>query len=135
MPTLHPLDVQNFEAMIADELRDRLTNSLTGELRAREADGADTTSIRTALDGLDTEVPMTEYVWVHGFYGEPKTIFEPHERLDGTRTTDPEGDPTFTNDGDWPDNSLYYPGDHLGCTCELVAQVPSALDAFVDAIA
>jgi hypothetical protein len=135
MPTLHSLDTTDLEAEIADGLRSRLLDTLNGELRAREADGADTTSIANAIDSVDTEAPMTEYVWVHGFYGEPKTIFEPHERLDGTRTTDPEGDPAFVNDGDWPDTASYYPGDHLGCACELVAQVPSALDAYVDAVA
>lgn len=59
-----------------------------------------------------------EYTWVHGFYGEPNTVFEPHEALDGFTTTDPTSDPELLNDGDFPDAEYYQPSDHLGCSCE-----------------
>jgi hypothetical protein len=60
------------------------------------------------------------WTWVHGFYGEPKTDFEPHVELDGFETTDREGDPELTNTEAWPDGDTFYPGDHDGCTCEWV---------------
>lgn len=144
MPTLTDLQTRSIEGVIADGLRERLRDSLTGELRARRESGADEGPIRDALDGLDTEVPLTEYVWVHGFYGEPRQDFEPHQRLNGERFTGGpadgdrspvEEDDRLINDTGWPDSDYYFPGDHLGCTCELVAQVPSALDAYVDAVA
>lgn len=135
LPTLVPIQRADIEELIATGLRDRLRASLTGELRARRQSGRDASRIVNALDGLDEDEPMTEYVWVHGFYGQPKTIFEPHERLDGHRTTDPENDDTFLNIDAWPEADRYFPGDHLGCTCELVAQVPGALDTYVEAVA
>ena len=135
MPTLTPLDRPDVEHMIAEGLRDRLRDSLTGELRARTDTGRDTSPIERALSDLDADAPLTEYVWAHGFYGEPKQRFDPHYNLDGVRTTDPEHDERFLNTGDWPEGDYYFPSDHLGCTCELVAQVPSALDSFVDAVA
>lgn len=134
-PTLVPLQRADVEELIATGLRDRLRSSLSAELRARRQSGRDATTIVNALDGLDADEPMTEYVWVHGFYGDPKTVFEPHLRLDGHRTTNPEGDDEFLNIEAWPEGGRYFPGDHSGCTCELVAQVPGAVDRFVDAVA
>lgn len=112
-------------------------------MRARQDSGRDTSTIEAALDGLDTEVPMTDYVWVHGFYGEPKRVFEPHRDLNGEHFTGGpatgdrspvEEDDRLLNTTGWPETSHYFPGDHLGCTCELIAQVPSALDTFVDSV-
>jgi hypothetical protein len=143
MPTLSALDVRPVEQYIAEGLRERLRDTLTGELRGRRDDGTDTTSIEEALSDLDGETPLTEYVWVHAFYGEPQRRFEPHYRLDGERFTGGptedgrspvEEDDRLVNDTDWPEQPYYFPGDHLGCTCELVAQVPSAIDSFVDAV-
>lgn len=141
IPTLHAaIGARSIEAAIADGLRDRLTEHLTGELRMRRADdpNADVTSITNALDQLNQPEPtMTEYRWVHGFYGEPKTIFEPHEQLGANEftTTDPEQDEALRNDGSWPETEFFQPGDHLGCTCEWVAQVHSAVDSLVQAVA
>jgi signal transduction histidine kinase len=64
-----------------------------------------------------------EWEWVHAFYGEPRTVFEPHEALDGFTTTDREGDPGLFNPDAWPEVDLFAPGDHGGCTCEWVVSV------------
>lgn len=78
-------------------------------------------------ESVETQVASTVelkvvWTWVHGFYGEPKTAFEPHERLgdEGFSTTDPEGDDRLTNDLSWPDTDTFFPGDHDGCTCSWV---------------
>lgn len=126
---------------IARELRDMLLDDLRGELRLRVdtptdvevPEGLDVASLVDAIDGIEAGTrPLTEYRWVHAFYGEPKDPFDPHAALDGIITTDPENDPAFYNDAEWPENRIFYPGDHLGCTCELVAQVPAAVDSLID---
>lgn len=60
--------------------------------------------------------------WVHGYYGEPTTPFEPHAALDGIGGPDDTDGPLdgFTddrlaNDADWPDGSHFAPDDHDGC--------------------
>jgi hypothetical protein len=68
------------------------------------------------------------WVWRHGFYGEPHTVFEPHDALDGFTTTDREGDPDLYNSEPWPDADLYAPGDHDGCTCEWLVDVTEPVD-------
>lgn len=60
------------------------------------------------------------WAWAHGFYGEPKTVFEPHDLLDGFETTDRESDPELANLEGWPDSDFYAPADHDGCTCEWI---------------
>jgi hypothetical protein len=60
------------------------------------------------------------WTWEHGFYGEPRTVFPPHDDLNGFTTTDRDSDPGLANDGDWPDTAFYAPNDHDGCTCEWV---------------
>lgn len=61
-----------------------------------------------------------KWEWIHGFYGEPKTPFEPHELLDGTVVTgeDADVDERLLNDEAWPEDDFYYPGDHDSCTCD-----------------
>ena len=54
---------------------------------------------------------ITGYVWVHGPALKP---FEPHEDLDGVEFTTFDDD-VLANDGDFPDNQYYVPGDHVGC--------------------
>lgn len=124
LPELAALDRASIEARVADSLRETLLDTLTGELRMK--DGAEAEGFGEVVDGL-TGAPATEYVWTWGFYGEPKTPFPPHEALDGTSTTDPEGDPLVANTEDWPEGDIFFPGDHLGCTCEWVAQVGTAV--------
>lgn len=63
--------------------------------------------------------------WVHGYYGEPSTAFDPHLALgDVDWAAEPMyelDDPRLAKDpGDWPYGSHYWPGDHAGCTCEIV---------------
>lgn len=70
---------------------------------------------------LSIEAPS--FVWVHGFYGEPTTVFDPHDALDGFSTTTPDADPSLYNNEAWPEPALYAPGDHDGCTCEWVPDV------------
>lgn len=62
------------------------------------------------------------YEWVHGFYGDPTTDFEPHATL-GDETepfTDRENDPRLLNELAWPEGDTFFPGDHDSCTCEWV---------------
>lgn len=61
-----------------------------------------------------------EWQWVHGFYGEPRTVLESHDALDGFVTIDREADPELANPDDWPEGDFLSPGDHDGCTCEWV---------------
>lgn len=60
------------------------------------------------------------WTWAHGFYGEPRTVFQPHADLDGYETTDRENNPDLVNLDAWPDGNVYAPADHDGCTCEWV---------------
>lgn len=65
------------------------------------------------------------WTWAHGFYGEPGTVLDGHDRLDGFTTNDPSsaenpGDPDLGNDEPWPASAYYFPADHDGCTCEWV---------------
>jgi hypothetical protein len=57
---------------------------------------------------------MTGYTWDHGM---TLKAFEPHLDLDGVdfATFD---DPALANDGDFPDNAYFLPGDHSGCSCD-----------------
>lgn len=115
-------NVASLEQLVFDGLRERLT--LNAELAATPD------ALEQILTGLGGESGAGhEYRWVHGFYGDPKTTFEPHVRLDGEEFIDTESDPRLVNDGDWPETTFFYPGDHLGCTCELVLQVPYGVDA------
>lgn len=54
------------------------------------------------------------YTWVHGGTDKP---FLPHEALDGVEFSSWD-DPVLANDGDFPDDDTFYPGDHDGCTCD-----------------
>lgn len=66
--------------------------------------------IRSA--GLTTEA----YTWEHGPALNP---FEPHEELDGVQFTSFDDD-VLSNGADFPDNAFYLPGDHVGCSCDVV---------------
>jgi hypothetical protein len=116
------------EGWVSSALRDRLGNTLTVEL-STTSDERERQEITEALGDLDAT--SAEYVWVHGFYGEPTTIFEPHLNLDGVTTTDPDGDPAFYNDEAWPEERMFFPGDHLGCSCELVPLLTDNTESMV----
>lgn len=82
---------------------------------------------RLVVDQLVGSGTPVEYEWVHGFYGEPNSPFDPHVDLDGYTTTDTETDPALAIDerGDWLGVDYYRPGDHGGDSCEWVARVGS----------
>lgn len=65
------------------------------------------------------------WTWAHGFYGEPGTVLDGHDLLDGFTTNDPSsadnaGDPDLGNSEPWPQYDYYFPADHDGCTCEWI---------------
>lgn len=91
-------------------------------------DGMPTTTFTIESPSLQERISADlgvspNWTWVHGFYGEPATVFEPHEALDGFTTTDREHDPELANLEGWPDVDVYAPNDHPGCTCEWVPAV------------
>jgi hypothetical protein len=64
------------------------------------------------------------YQWEHG---PSVNVFQPHDDLNGYTFT------SFTDDGlanttDFPNNSYYLPGDHLGCLCDVTPLWVSAQD-------
>ena len=59
--------------------------------------------------------PVEEVLtWVHGGSANP---FEPHLELDGSQATYDTLESVWANNGDWPPETFYYPGDHLGDSC------------------
>lgn len=56
-----------------------------------------------------------QYEWVHGPSDKP---FEPHEALDGYEFSSFTDD-GLANDGAFPDNDYFFPGDHVGCLCDV----------------
>jgi hypothetical protein len=69
----------------------------------------------TIGDLLSTAGATTaQYEWNHGPSLAP---FEPHLDLDGVQFASFD-DPALANDGDFPDNAYYMPGDHPGCLCD-----------------
>ncbi len=130
LPTVHsfPTGRAAVQDYLTAEIRDRLAATLRDE-----ATITDDPEARARLEDAIAEASTTttEYVWTWGFYGQPSRPFEPHERLDGYITVDPEGDPNLYNDEGWPEGNLYQPGDHLGCTCEWVALLPESVDTAV----
>lgn len=68
----------------------------------------------TVTDYLKTGGAQLEYyVWNHGFALNP---FEPHEQLDGLEFVTWSDDALSTEDF----TGGYYPGDHNGCSCDVV---------------
>lgn len=52
--------------------------------------------------------------------GDPDRPFEPHQMLDGTQFSSFD-DPVLANNEAWPPETFFWPGDHDGCECWLVA--------------
>jgi hypothetical protein len=99
---------------VIDQLGMGLDDALSGSL-----------SLEVALAQVVLErTPTIEWEWVHGFYGEPTTEFDPHARLDGEVFTDRNTDPRLISDTDWPPFDVYFPRDHDTCTCEWIALIP-----------
>lgn len=78
---------------------------------------------------------VSGYVWLHG---DPMIDFVPHLDLDGYEfASDPFGDPSaeddsalaVTEEGAWLDVDYYWPGDHDGCTCDIVQVIETAESA------
>lgn len=74
-----------------------------GEDARRRLDGV--TKVVVAATGVELD-----WRWEHAFYGEPVKAFPSHVELDGS-VHGPEGP------------AGWWPGDHFGCTCELVPEV------------
>ena len=72
------------------------------------------------VTGMLTDANMTPevYVWVHGPSENP---FEPHLDLDGESFTDFTDD-RLQNPADWPPVAYLFPGDLVGCSCDVVTQ-------------
>lgn len=119
LPSLFTSGRASTENMLNDDIRDRLRGVLESELVT--AEGAARERLESALGEVSAQ--PTEYVWTWGFYGDPTTPFDPHLDLNGYTTTDPEGDPNLYNGESFPEQEMYQPGDHLGCSCEWVVLV------------
>lgn len=133
LPELRPTRRIPLDASIRSQLSVRLDVILS---TAKPAGTREAGRLAKVSDRL-VQAP-TEYVWVHGFYASPKTTFDPHLRLEGHRTNNPETDPAYVNPGPWPDPGtwpFFQPADHLGCTCAQIAQVDSTLSTLIDALA
>lgn len=78
----------------------------------------------------DQPTLVKNWIWMHGFYGEPDHPFRltkdgeafAHLALDGFTTTDPESDPGLAHDpeDDWLEGDFYFPQDHDGCSCAML---------------
>lgn len=78
----------------------------------------------------DPQAPVEMITWVHG---DPARPFEPHEALDGTTALWADYADVMNNDASFPRDSIYFPGDHLGCTCDYVYSYTTAAEAFGEA--
>ena len=76
-----------------------------------------TGSTITDLLTSQPELSQVGFTWEHG-----STIhaFEPHEELDGAEFSSWDDD-VLANNGDFPNNAFFMPGDHAGCTCDFTA--------------
>ena len=78
------------------------------------------------ISGLlsDSGAATTSYEWEHGPSLKP---FEPHLNLDGVVFSS-FTDPALANNGDFPANQFYLPGDHIGCMCDYTPMWVSSSD-------
>lgn len=70
---------------------------------------------------------VRHYEWVHGYFGEPMSPFEPHLRLDGETYTDETRDEILAKDpAEYPEGRYTWSvDDHDSCTCyEVVTWEP-----------
>lgn len=79
---------------------------------------------------LEGVVPtlVQHFEWVHGYFGEPASPFEPHLMLDGAEYTEETRDFVLAKDpNEWPEgNSIWSVDDHDSCTCyEIVTWEPA----------
>lgn len=71
--------------------------------------------------GGDEPTLVARYEWIHGFWGEPPTVFGPHLALDRLEYTDESRGTLLAADpNEWPHVQIYEAGDHDGCTCNEV---------------
>jgi len=110
-----PAAVSLLNSLKIAEGRARLITAVTPDLPPTLGDEPGATTVERDL--ADFVGGLNTYTWRHGFYGEPKTPFDPHDRLDGFDTVDPDADPGLASYTDWPDVEFYAPGDHDHCTC------------------
>lgn len=79
----------------------------------------DTEWLALLNDEIDGPVEV-QYEWSHGGSADP---FPPHEELDGTTWFIADEQEVLDNPDSFPDSAIYYPGDHIGCTCEYDADM------------
>lgn len=72
----------------------------------------------------DNGCQQREYEWNVGPTSHP---FDPHAALNEVTFTD-FTDPALANDGDFPNNAFFFPGDHNGCMCDATAMWVTADD-------
>lgn len=78
------------------------------------------------LTGVVPEL-VQHFEWIHGYFGEPKTPFEPHLALDGQIYTDEtRGEVLAKDPAEWPEGRFEWSvDDHDSCTCyEVVTWEP-----------
>ena len=73
---------------------------------------------------LDAGASVEGYQWVYG-PASRKTSFEPHVALDGVEFVNFD-DAVLTNTAGWPETAYFIPGDHAGCSCDVVARLVPA---------
>lgn len=103
-------------------VRDALTAAGGGPSTLAESQGVTTGGLLGGEDFISflevlPDFDLTGWVWT---VGAPDRPFEPHQALDGVEFTSWE-DEALTNDEAWPDYSSFFPGDHVGCQCQAVA--------------
>lgn len=84
-------------------------------------------SVAVDLEGVVPTL-VEHFEWVHAYFGEPKTPFEPHLLLDGqTYTEETRGDVLGKDPNEWPEgNYVWSVDDHESCTCyEIVTWEPA----------
>lgn len=96
------------------------------------ADGLPTGGVATGVSTTETLVRFgikrTGFVWQYGDPAARMTPFDPHLDLDGVEFSS-WGDDALVNDGDWPPEPFFYPGDHLWCQCSFAPVLDAGGDA------
>lgn len=108
-----PFEPQDFAAART------ITSWLSGASPAPEGFSFEELSIARFTTGLSTAQEALlallvnrlsrAFVWVHSFYGQPRVPFPPHEAISGQTFSQTE-----------MASLLLFPGDHVGCLCELI---------------
>lgn len=94
----------------------------TGAMVTLDADGKEVAAggLATGMDalGLLEDAGLSSVGWLWST-GGPERPFEPHEALDGVDFTDFADEQLAADPGEFPYVSVYAPGDHSGCQCDV----------------